>query len=55
MKFKFYLFDLIISQENLKGKYLENLPAAIKLFSDFLGDNKWLAGENVSNFLLIFH
>merc|ERR1711915_469429 len=34
--------------ENLKGKYLENLPGAIKLFSQFLGDNKWLAGENIS-------
>uniref|UniRef100_A0A803VXF1 glutathione transferase n=1 Tax=Ficedula albicollis TaxID=59894 RepID=A0A803VXF1_FICAL len=31
--------------EKLKPGYLEQLPGKLKLFSNFLGDRKWFAGE----------
>ena len=34
-------------QEKLKPGYLEQLPGKLKLFSNFLGDRKWFAGEKV--------
>merc|ERR1711892_369996 len=35
--------------ENLKAGYLTNhLPSTLKLFSDFLGANSWLAGETLT-------
>ncbi|NXY22761.1 GSTM3 transferase, partial [Atrichornis clamosus] len=33
--------------EKLKPGYLEQLPGKLKLFSNFLGDRKWFAGEKV--------
>ncbi|CAG0900407.1 unnamed protein product [Cyprideis torosa] len=29
-------------------KYIENLPRKLKQFSDFLAQNKWFAGENIT-------
>ncbi|XP_009584346.1 PREDICTED: glutathione S-transferase Mu 3-like, partial [Fulmarus glacialis] len=34
-----------LPQEKLKPGYLEQLPGKLKLFSNFLGDRKWFAGE----------
>lgn len=34
-------------QEKLKPGYLEQLPGKLKLFSNFLGDRKWFAGQKV--------
>lgn len=34
-------------QEKLKLGYLEQLPGKLRLFSTFLGDRKWFAGEKV--------
>lgn len=34
--------------DNVKQRYLEALPATIKAFSKFLGDNPWFAGENIT-------
>jgi len=34
--------------EKIKGPYLENLPNKLKLLSDYLGDRKFFAGENIS-------
>ncbi|XP_062523113.1 glutathione S-transferase Mu 4-like [Corticium candelabrum] len=34
--------------EELKTEYISKLPATLKLFSDFLGDQKWLAGNNLT-------
>lgn len=36
-----------LPQEKLKPGYLEQLPGKLKLFSNFLGDRKWFAGEKV--------
>lgn len=36
-----------VLQEKLKPGYLEQLPGKLKLFSNFLGDRKWFAGEKV--------
>lgn len=40
--------------ETLKVDYLKTLPDKLKLFSDFLGKNKWFAGNNITyvDFLL---
>uniref|UniRef100_A0A8C4U2J9 glutathione transferase n=1 Tax=Falco tinnunculus TaxID=100819 RepID=A0A8C4U2J9_FALTI len=35
-------------QEKLKPGYLEQLPGKLKLFSNFLGDRKWFAGEKLT-------
>ncbi|XP_067141058.1 glutathione S-transferase Mu 1-like [Centruroides vittatus] len=35
--------------ETLKGDYLKSLPDKLKLFSNFLGKNKWFAGNNLSH------
>lgn len=37
----------LLPQEKLKPGYLEQLPGKLKLFSNFLGDRKWFAGEKV--------
>lgn len=34
--------------DDLKGPYLERLPAKLKLLSDFLGDRSYFAGENIT-------
>ncbi|KAI1306054.1 Glutathione S-transferase Mu 1 [Halotydeus destructor] len=34
--------------DQLAGPYREGLPAKLKALSDFLGDRKWLSGDNVS-------
>ncbi|XP_076313464.1 glutathione S-transferase Mu 1-like [Tachypleus tridentatus] len=34
--------------ENLKDDYLKDLPTQLKLFSVFLGKNKWFAGDKLS-------
>uniref|UniRef100_A0A8C8REK2 Glutathione S-transferase n=1 Tax=Pelusios castaneus TaxID=367368 RepID=A0A8C8REK2_9SAUR len=34
--------------ENLKPEFLEQLPGKLKLFSHFLGDRKWFAGEKLT-------
>ncbi|XP_072853586.2 glutathione S-transferase Mu 1-like isoform X4 [Pogona vitticeps] len=34
--------------EKLKPEYLEELPGKLKLFSQFLGDRKWFAGNKVT-------
>ncbi|NWV09295.1 GSTM3 transferase, partial [Ptilonorhynchus violaceus] len=34
--------------EKLKPGYLEQLPGKLKLFSNFLGDRKWFAGEKLT-------
>ncbi|KAK7079268.1 Glutathione S-transferase Mu 3 [Halocaridina rubra] len=34
--------------DNQKQKYLEALPDTIKLFSKFLGDKSWFAGDNIT-------
>ena len=34
--------------EELKEGYLKSLPAALKMFSDFLGTKSWLAGEQIT-------
>jgi glutathione S-transferase len=34
--------------ENLKENYLADLPGKLKQFSDFLGDNPWFAGQNLT-------
>nr|XP_032636879.1 glutathione S-transferase Mu 1-like isoform X2 [Chelonoidis abingdonii] len=34
--------------EKLKPEYLEQLPGKLKLFSQFLGDRKWFAGEKIT-------
>ncbi|XP_038235859.1 glutathione S-transferase 2-like [Dermochelys coriacea] len=34
--------------EKLKLEYLEQLPGKLKLFSQFLGDRKWFAGEKLT-------
>jgi glutathione S-transferase len=34
--------------EELKGGYLESLPTKLKQISDFLGDRKFFAGDNVT-------
>uniref|UniRef100_A0A8C3T0V6 Glutathione S-transferase n=1 Tax=Chelydra serpentina TaxID=8475 RepID=A0A8C3T0V6_CHESE len=34
--------------EKLKLEYLEQLPGKLKLFSQFLGDRKWFAGEKIT-------
>ncbi|XP_071546691.1 glutathione S-transferase Mu 4-like [Panulirus ornatus] len=31
-----------------KQEYLDDLPAAMKLLSDFLGDRPWFAGDNIT-------
>nr|XP_047911045.1 glutathione S-transferase 2-like [Anser cygnoides] len=36
------------SQEKLKPGYLEQLPGKLKLFSNFLGDRKWFAGDKLT-------
>lgn len=36
------------NQESLKPEYLKALPEALKLFSDFLGQRKWFAGDKVT-------
>ena len=33
---------------DFKVTYTENLPKALKLFSDFLGTKSWLVGENIT-------
>ncbi|KAJ6659468.1 hypothetical protein lerEdw1_018702 [Lerista edwardsae] len=35
-------------QEKLKPGYLEQLPGKLKLFSQFLGDRKWFAGDKIT-------
>lgn len=40
----------IFLKDNLKGDYIKNLPLKLSEFSKYLGDNKWLAGENVRLF-----
>uniref|UniRef100_A0A8C3FR99 glutathione transferase n=1 Tax=Chrysemys picta bellii TaxID=8478 RepID=A0A8C3FR99_CHRPI len=40
------LFSLL--QEKLKPEYLEQLPGKLKLFSQFLGVQKWFAGEKLT-------
>ncbi|NWW81522.1 GSTM3 transferase, partial [Climacteris rufus] len=35
-------------EEKLKPGYLEQLPGKLKLFSNFLGDRKWFAGEKLT-------
>ncbi|KAM8864038.1 glutathione S-transferase Mu 5-like [Spinachia spinachia] len=34
--------------ENLKPGYLENLPKLLEKFSDYLGDRKWFAGNEIT-------
>ena len=34
-------------QDKLKPGYLKNLPVVLKQLSDFLGERKWLAGDEV--------
>jgi len=34
--------------QNLKGPYLEKLPAKLELFENFLKGNRWLAGEKLT-------
>ncbi|XP_078248896.1 glutathione S-transferase Mu 1-like isoform X3 [Pogona vitticeps] len=34
--------------EKLKPEYLEELPGKLKLFSQFLGDRKWFAGNKIT-------
>ncbi|KAI1306061.1 Glutathione S-transferase Mu 3 [Halotydeus destructor] len=34
--------------DELAGAYREGLPAKLKALSDFLGDRKWLSGDNLS-------
>ncbi|XP_062522402.1 glutathione S-transferase Mu 4-like [Corticium candelabrum] len=34
--------------EELKAAYISKLPATLKSFSDFIGDQKWLAGNNLT-------
>lgn len=34
--------------ENKKQQYLKNLEETIKLFSNFLGDRPWFAGDNIT-------
>nr|QCU71299.1 glutathione S-transferase Mu 1-like protein [Eremias argus] len=34
--------------EKLKPGYLEQLPGKLKLFSKFLGDRKWFAGDKIT-------
>ncbi|KAK4020175.1 hypothetical protein OUZ56_002169 [Daphnia magna] len=41
--------------DNLKGDYIKNLPLKLSEFSKYLGDNKWLAGENISFVDFIFY
>ncbi|XP_027859886.1 glutathione S-transferase Mu 1-like isoform X1 [Xiphophorus couchianus] len=37
-----------VDLEGLKPDYLKALPDALKLFSDFLGQRKWFAGDKVT-------
>ncbi|XP_073176491.1 glutathione S-transferase 2-like isoform X1 [Lepidochelys kempii] len=37
-----------VAEEKLKLEYLEELPGKLKLFSQFLGDRKWFAGEKLT-------
>lgn len=41
--------------DTLKENYLKNLPAQLGQFSQFLGDNKWLAGDNITIVDFIFY
>ncbi|XP_068589232.1 glutathione S-transferase Mu 3-like [Cebidichthys violaceus] len=34
--------------DKLKPEYLKTLPGVLKQFSDFLGDRKWFAGEEIT-------
>ncbi|XP_023931567.1 glutathione S-transferase Mu 1 [Lingula anatina] len=34
--------------ETLRPEYLKSLPATLKLLSDFLGENPWFAGKNLT-------
>ncbi|XP_031701105.1 glutathione S-transferase Mu 3-like [Anarrhichthys ocellatus] len=34
--------------DTLKPDYLKTLPGVLKQFSDFLGENKWFAGEEIT-------
>lgn len=34
--------------DKMKAKYLEELPATLKQFSDFLGERKWFAGDKIT-------
>ncbi|XP_014886462.1 glutathione S-transferase Mu 1-like isoform X3 [Poecilia latipinna] len=37
-----------VDLEGLKPDYLKALPEALKLFSDFLGQRKWFAGDKIT-------
>ena len=43
------LSDLLFSfmQDKMKPGYLKKLPETLKLFSEYLGDKKWFAGDKV--------
>lgn len=49
-----YTLLFFFNQDTQKDAYLEALPKTLKLYSDFLGDRKWFAGDNVSFVLWIF-
>ncbi|XP_076053438.1 glutathione S-transferase Mu 3-like [Oratosquilla oratoria] len=34
--------------DELKDPYLKKLPSTLKLFSEYLGDRKWFAGDNIT-------
>ncbi|XP_053562751.1 glutathione S-transferase Mu 4 [Bombina bombina] len=50
MDFRFGLVMIAYNPkfEELKGPYLEKLPAALARFSNFLGDRSWFAGEKIT-------
>ncbi|XP_046646752.1 glutathione S-transferase Mu 3-like [Daphnia pulicaria] len=41
--------------DELKGDYISGLPSKLSEFSKYLGDNNWLAGENISFVDFIFY
>ncbi|XP_069489086.1 glutathione S-transferase Mu 1-like isoform X1 [Ambystoma mexicanum] len=50
MDFRMQLATIAYSPdfEALKGPYLKQLPDKLKLFSEFLGQRKWFAGEKIT-------
>jgi hypothetical protein len=43
-----------VIKDELKGDYIKGLPSKLSEFSKYLGDNNWLAGENVRDFKTIY-
>ncbi|XP_072537313.1 glutathione S-transferase Mu 3-like [Salminus brasiliensis] len=52
MDFRNGFVMLCYMNDDKKQSYLETLQGVLKQFSDFLGERKWFAGDNVKKVLL---